>query len=92
MIFNFKKLNKEQKDKGEKEEKFNSKLDRLNDVSEANAKNLSIIVDKLDNQNIRITKLEQTVENAKLAEIPWKLSQIEASVKSAHHRIDEIKK
>ena len=52
---------------------------------------MSLILDKLNNQNVRIIVLEQLVENTNLAEIPARIAQLESSVKSAHHRIDELK-
>lgn len=48
------------------------------------------IADKLDDQNIRLTRLETTVSNSHLSEIPERLSAVEESVKSAHKRITKI--
>lgn len=49
-----------------------------------------IISEKLDGQNIRLSKLEQTVKDSQLSELPKQIASIEASVKSAHHRIDAL--
>lgn len=92
MIFNLKKISDSQKNEGIKETLINTKLESLIVINNTMSTQMSLMMDKLDNQNIRITKLEQVVENANLAEIPIKLMQLESSLKSAHHRIDELKK
>lgn len=51
---------------------------------------INIIFNKLDTQNIKLHKLEQTVNDAKLSEIPIKIAEIKESVKSAQHRIDRL--
>ena len=50
------------------------------------------IVEKLDGQNVRLSRLEQIIEDAHLSEIPPQIAAIEASVKSAHHRIDALER
>lgn len=46
------------------------------------------IADKLDDQNARLTRLETTVANSHLAELPSRVAACEESIKSAHKRID----
>lgn len=48
------------------------------------------IADKLDDQNARLTRLETTVANSHLAELPSRVAACEESVKSAHKRIDRL--
>ena len=48
------------------------------------------ISDKLDDQNARLTRLETTVANSHLAELPSRVAACEESVKSAHKRIDRL--
>lgn len=48
------------------------------------------IADKLDDQNARLTRLETTVTNSHLAELPSRVAACEESVKSAHKRIDRL--
>lgn len=48
------------------------------------------IADKLDDQNARLTRLETTVANSNLAELPSRVAACEESVKSAHKRIDRL--
>lgn len=48
------------------------------------------IADKLDDQNARLTRLETTVVNSHLAELPSRVAACEESVKSAHKRIDRL--
>lgn len=45
---------------------------------------------KLDDQNARLTRLETTVANSNLAELPSRVAACEESVKSAHKRIDRL--
>ena len=46
---------------------------------------------KLEEHNSRLARIDQTIIDAKLSEMPGRLSELEGSVKSAHKRIDEIK-
>ena len=48
------------------------------------------IADKLDDQNARLTRLETTVANSHLVELPSRVAACEESVKSAHKRIDRL--
>lgn len=50
------------------------------------------ISDKIDSQNDRLTKLEQTVKDANLADLAKQVVAISESVKSAHKRIDALEK
>lgn len=47
---------------------------------------------KLDDQNTRLTKIEQTVNDAHLSDIPKQIASLEMSVKSAHKRLDSIER
>lgn len=91
MIFNFKKIKSENKEDGAKESSINNKIENLITINNTMSTQMSLILDKLNNQNVRIIVLEQLVENTNLAEIPARIAQLESSVKSAHHRIDELK-
>lgn len=91
VMFNFKKIRDEQKEEGAKEAQINTKLENLIIVNNTMSAQMSLIMDKMDNQNVRMTKLEQIIENANLKEMPTKIAELESSVKSAHHRIDELK-
>lgn len=64
----------------------NSILNSFEDLRKSNKE----IVDKLDLQNVKITKLEQTVDNASLAKIPAQLAAMNESIKSAHKRLDKL--
>ena len=46
--------------------------------------------DKMDRQGERLTRVEQIIDDAQLAEIPTRLAKLEESAKSAHRRIDEL--
>lgn len=91
MIFNFKKMKSENKEDGAKESSINNKIENLITINNTMSTQMSLILDKLNNQNVRIIVLEQLIENTNLAEIPARIAQLESSVKSAHHRIDELK-
>lgn len=78
------------RDDGAKDAIVNTSLDTIKLQNETLLQGNRQICDKLDNQNVRLSRLEQTVENARLCEIPKQIATIEASVKSAHHRIDDI--
>lgn len=91
VMFNFKKIRDEQKEEGAKESSINNKIENLITINNTMSTQMSLILDKLNNQNVRLIVLEQLVENTNLAEIPTRIAQVESSVKSAHHRIDELK-
>lgn len=84
--------NRKQKirDEGTKDAVVATSLDTIKLQNETLLQGNRQICDKLDGQNIRLSRIEQTVEDAHLAEIPSRLAALEASVKSAHHRIDGI--
>ena len=81
-----------QRDDGAKEAKINASLDTIKLQNESLLQGNHQITAKLDGQNIRLSRIEQIVEDADLATIPPKLAALEASVKSAHHRIDGIER
>ena len=80
------------RDEGATDAIVNTSLDAIKLQNETLLQGNRQICDKLDNQNVRLSKLEQTVDNARLCEIPKQIATIEASVKSAHCRIDDLKK
>ena len=84
-------MKSENKEDGAKESSINNKIENLITINNTMSTQMSLILDKLNNQNVRIIVLEQLVENTNLAEIPARIAQLESSVKSAHHRIDELK-
>lgn len=90
VMFNVKKIRDENKKEGAKESSINNKIENLITINNTMSTQMSLILDKLNNQNVRLIVLEQLVENTNLAEIPSRIAQVESSVKSAHHRIDEI--
>ncbi len=90
MLFNFKKIKREEKEEASKESSINYKIENLITINNTMSTQMCLILDKLNNQNVRLIVLEQLVENTKLSEIPARIAQIESSVKSAHHRINEI--
>lgn len=79
-----------QRNEGAKDALVNSSLDTIKLQNETLLQGNRQICDKLDNQNIRLSKLEQTVENAKISTLPVQIASLDASLKSAHNRIDEI--
>lgn len=81
-----------QHDEGAKEATINSSLDVIKLQNESLLQSNRNIADKLDGQNVRLSRIEQTIEDSHLAEIPRQIASLESSVKSAHHRIDEINK
>lgn len=92
MIFNIKKITDENKNAGAKEAQITNKLESLISINNTMSTQMSMMMDKLDNQNIRITKLEQIIENANVVDIPIRITQLESSLKSMHKRLDDIKK
>lgn len=84
--------NRKQKehDEGAKEALIHANLDVIKMQNENLIQESHIISEKLDGQNIRLSKLEQTVKDSQLSELPKQIASIEASVKSAHHRIDAL--
>lgn len=86
--------NRKQKhhDEGAKEATINASLDVIKLQNESLLQSNRNIADKLDGQNVRLSRIEQTIEDSHLAEIPRQIAALESSVKSAHHRIDEINK
>lgn len=89
--FNCKKITKDNKEEGSKQAIINNKLENLIVITNTMSTQISLLMDKVDNQNNRITKLEEAVRIANLTDIPSKLAELESSVKSAHHRIDELR-
>mgnify|MGYP002679067026 FL=1 len=68
----------------------NAKLDNIKSQNETIMLGNRNISDKIDSLNERVSRTEQTVADAHLSEIPPRIAALESSVKSAHHRIDEI--
>ena len=79
-------------DEGAKEATINASLDVIKLQNESLLQSNRNIVDKLDGQNVRLSRIEQTIKDSRLSEIPRQIAALESSVKSAHHRIDEINK
>lgn len=90
----FVKINKGIKDDATEESKEKTKasmsLDYIKLQNETIIAGNRSIADKLDNQNERLTRLETTVANSNLAELPSKVAACEESVRSAHKRIDRL--
>ena len=81
-----------QRDDGAKEARINASLETIKLQNESLLQGNHQITTKLDGQNIRLSRIEQIAEDADLATIPPKIAALEASVKSAHHRIDGIER
>ena len=81
-----------QRDDGAKEARINASLETIKLQNESLLQGNHQITTKLDGQNSRLSRIEQIVEDADLATIPPKIAALEASVKSAHHRIDGIER
>lgn len=79
-------------DDGAKEAVISANLDMIKLQNESIIQGNRNIVEKLDGQNVRLSRLEQIIEDAHLSEIPPQIAAIEASVKSAHHRIDALER
>lgn len=75
---------------GANEAKTQASLDTIKLQNENLLTGNRSIQEKLDNQNERLVRLEQTVTDAHLSEMPKKIAKIEESVKSAHKRIDGL--
>ena len=67
-------------------------LDTIKLQNETLLQSTRVITDKLDGQNVRLSRIEQTVADANLAELPRQIAALESSVKSAHHRIDGLER
>ncbi len=81
-----------QRDVGAKQASVDASLDTIKLQNETLLQSNRTIVDKLDGQNVRLSRIEQTVADANLAELPRQIAAIESSVKSAHHRIDGLER
>ena len=77
---------------GSKEAKIESKIDFIKIQTELiNAQNKEIS-SKLDSQNDRLIVVEQTVETAKIKEIPVELARIEETLKTTETRLNAVEK
>ena len=76
------------RDEGADKAILSTRLDTISLQNESLLQGNRQISEKLDGQNVRLSRIEQIVEDADIAAIPPKLAALEASVKSAHHRID----
>lgn len=86
--------NSKQKTKAEGVKEANLKRD-LDDIKRDVKDNLQETKDitrKLENQNDRLTKLEQIVKDTDLSTLPSRITKVEQKAKSAHKRINEIVK
>lgn len=81
-----------QRDVGAKQERVDANLDTIKLQNETLLQSNRAIADKLDGQNVRLSRIEQTVADANLAELPRQIAALESSVKSAHHRIDGLER
>lgn len=81
-----------QRDVGTKQASVDASLDTIKLQNETLLQSNRTIVDKLDGQNVRLSRIEQTVADAHLAELPRQIAALESSVKSAHHRIDGLER
>lgn len=79
-------------DEGAKRAKVDASLETIKLQNEQLLQSNRTIADKLDGQNVRLSRIEQTVEDAHLAELPRQIAALESSVKSAHHRIDGLER
>ena len=79
-----------EREEGAEEALIHARLDVIKMQNENLIQESHIISEKLDGQNVRLSKLEQTVKDSQLSELPKQIASIEASVKSAHHRIDAL--
>lgn len=75
---------------GADEARTAASLDTIKLQNESLLQGNHTIQSKLDDQNVRITKIEQTVNDAHLSDIPKQIASLEMSVKSAHKRLDNI--
>lgn len=90
LIAFFAKIRKGIKDDATAEAKASMSLDYIKLQNETIIAGNRNIADKLDDQNARLTRLETTVANSHLAELPSRVAACEESVKSAHKRIDRL--
>lgn len=81
-----------QRDAGAKQASVDASLDTIKLQNETLLQSTRVITDKLDGQNVRLSRIEQTVADADLAELPRQIAALESSVKSAHHRIDGLER
>lgn len=81
-----------QRDEGARTARADASLDTIKLQNEALLQSTRVITDKLDGQNVRLSRIEQTVADANLAELPRQIAALESSVKSAHHRIDGLER
>ena len=77
---------------GAREARTEMSLDTIKLQNETLLAGNRVICDKLDNHNVRLSRMEQSISDAHLSEIPGRLAVVEQSAKSAHHRIDELAK
>ena len=81
-----------QRDAGAKQASVDQSLDTIKLQNETLLQSNRTIVDKLDGQNVRLSRIEQTVADAHLSELPRQIAVLESSVKSAHHRLDGLER
>lgn len=81
-----------QRDEGARTARADASLDTIKLQNETLLQSTRVITDKLDGQNVRLSRIEQTVADANLAELPRQIAALESSVKSAHHRIDGLER
>lgn len=83
---------KDKEGAGNKSAKIESKIDFIKIQTELiNAQNKEIS-SKLDSQNDRLIVVEQTVETAKIKEIPVEIARIEETLKTTEVRLNAVEK
>jgi len=80
------------KNEGIDEGKTQASLDVIKLQNESLLQGNHAIQSQLVDQNTRLAKMEQTVTDAHLSEIPKQIAALETSLKSAHKRIDNIER
>jgi len=80
------------KSEGIDEGKMAASLDVIKLQNESLLQGNHAIQAKLDDQNTRLIKIEQTVADAHVSDMPKQIAAIETSLKSAHKRLDNIER
>ena len=81
-----------QQDAGAKDAILKTSLETIERQNENLLNGNKNIENKINEQNIRISRLEQTIDNSQLTTIPLKIAKLEATMQSTQKRFEDLRK